>query len=358
MHKSNYAIIMAGGIGSRFWPMSTTQKPKQFLDILGTGKTLIQLTYERLNKIVPSENIFVVTSETYEYITLEQLPELKSSQVLCEPMRRNTAPCIAYASFKIRLQDENARVIVAPSDHLILKEDSFTQILSDALHQAETTNHLITLGIKPNRPETGYGYIQFQENSPYDQSHIKKVKTFTEKPNLELAKEFISSGDFYWNSGIFIWKNSSILRELEKHQSEIYSLFAGAESSMNTAREKKVMGDLYSVSPNISIDYGVMEKAEHVDVVLADVGWSDLGTWGSLYEQIKKDKAQNALIGKKVLLHDTKNSVIHIDKSQTAIIQGLDGYIVVQTGDKLLICQADQEQRIRQFVNELKLNDE
>jgi mannose-1-phosphate guanylyltransferase len=350
---NHYAVIMAGGIGSRFWPLSKTSYPKQFLDILGTGKSLLQQTFDRLSNICINENIYIVTNEIYKEIVKTQLPDLSYDQILCEPARRNTAPCIAYASYKIQALNPNASCIVAPSDHLILKEDVFTDIVNLAFNQAEEKKALLTIGIKPTRPETGYGYIQFSD-AHYGDSRLRKVKTFTEKPNLELAEEFISSGDFYWNSGIFIWTINDIIDAFVKHLPEIDGIFKEGKSIFNTVDEKYFIEKAYPVCPNISIDYGIMEKTSNVDVVLGDFGWSDLGTWGSLYTHLQKDKNQNAVVGKEVKLYTSSNNIVNIPKNKTAIIQGLDDYIVVDTPDALLICKKQDEQLIKNYVSELK----
>ena len=345
---------MAGGIGSRFWPMSRTNFPKQFIDVLGVGSTLIQQTYERFLAICPKENILVVTSEQYKQLVLDQLPEISEKQVLCEPSRRNTAPCIAYASYKIAAENENANVIVAPSDHLVLKQNEFTDIINTALSQIENSDTLCTLSIKPTRPDTGYGYIQFTDLDNVTDERVKRVKTFTEKPDLELAKQFLNSGDFYWNSGIFIWNNKTILKEFEQHLPEINDLFKDGIGIYNTSAEADFIKSTYQDCKNISIDYGIMEKAKSVITVLSDFGWSDLGSWGSLYTHIEHDKNHNAVAGKQIKLYETENSIINISDDRLAVIQGLKEYIVVDTEDVLLICKKKDEQKIKQFVADLK----
>ncbi|RLD85826.1 MAG: mannose-1-phosphate guanylyltransferase [Bacteroidetes bacterium] len=354
--KNNYCVIMAGGVGSRFWPVSRTERPKQFIDILGVGKTLIQLTFERFKKICPPENVFVVTNAIYKDLVLEQLPELTENQVLCEPSMRNTAPCVAYANYKIHEINPDALVVVAPSDHIILKEDVFVNDINSALRAAAQNDSLITLGIKPSRPDTGYGYIQYLEESISGTiPDIKKVKTFTEKPNLEIAQSFLASGDFLWNSGIFIWSLKSIMDAFKQLLDDVDSLFAKGVRKYNTPEEKEFIEETYAVCKNISIDYGIMEKANNVYVLPVDFGWSDLGTWGSLHTMRDKDEQANAVAGNKVLLYDTENSIIRMPDSKLAVLQGLDGYIVVEDNNTLLVCRLEDEQKIRQFVHDVRL---
>jgi mannose-1-phosphate guanylyltransferase len=355
MNIHHYCIIMAGGVGVRFWPISTTARPKQFIDILGTGETLIQMTFNRFEKIIPKENIYIVTNTRYRELVKEQLPMLSDDQILCEPARRNTAPCIAYASYKIHQKDPDANLVVAPSDHIILHEENFMKVISSALKAAESNGHLLTLGIKPNRPDTGYGYIQFKEEVIFPENpRIRKVKTFTEKPALEMAKSFLTSGDFLWNSGIFVWKANSIIEAFDHHLPEVSNIFREGADAYNTDREEAFITNAYTVCTNISIDYGVMEKAENVLVFMADFGWSDLGTWGSLYEQLPKSDTHNAVVGDHVHLFDTSNCLVHLPKGKTAILQKLDGYIVVEEQNMLLVCRKEDEQKIRQYVDEVK----
>jgi mannose-1-phosphate guanylyltransferase len=355
IYKNTYCVIMAGGIGSRFWPMSRQDFPKQFHDILGTGSTLLQQTFKRFSEICLTQNIFIVTNSDYKELVRKQLPEIKEDQILCEPSRRNTAPCIAYATYRIRLLDSDANIIVAPSDHLILKEKKFIDTISIALKQATNIDSLITLGIKPHSPDTGYGYIQFKESKEAIDISVKKVKTFTEKPTLEIAQEFISSGDFYWNSGIFIWSLKSILSAFEKFLPEMNSLFNEGEKVYGTNAEEKFIEGIYSQCENISIDYGIMEKAKNAFVVLSDFGWSDLGTWGSLYNHLPKDKSGNGLVGKNILTYNTKNNVVNVPSNKLVVLQGLENYIIADTNDVLLICKKEDEQKIKQFVNDIKL---
>lgn len=351
--KDIHCVIMAGGIGSRFWPLSRTSKPKQFIDILGTGKTLLQQTFIRMNKICPAENILIVTSQIYKDIVLEQLPEISADQVLLEPMRRNTAPCISFANYKIKQKNPNAIVIVAPSDHLILNEDKFIENINEAISFTSKNDALLTLGIKPSRPETGYGYIQVGVSPDKHKPALKKVKTFTEKPNLELAKVFVESGEFFWNSGIFIWSLKTISSAFEKHLPEVDSLFKDVAISFNTPNERKLVEQAYSECRNVSIDYGVMEKADNVYVICSDFGWSDLGTWGSLYTHLNKDTNQNAIIGKNVMLYNSSNTIVNVPDNKLVILQGLNDYIVVESDNILLVCQKKDEQEIKNFVNDI-----
>ena len=347
---------MAGGVGTRFWPMSRTSKPKQFIDILGVGKTLIQLTFERLIKICPPENVFVVTNTIYKDMVLEQLPKLSENQVLCEPAMRNTAPCIAYANYKINEINPDALVVVAPSDHIIMDEATFVNDINTALKAAAKNDSLLTLGIKPSRPDTGYGYIQYQEKSISEEiPEIKKVKTFTEKPNLEIAQSFLDSGDFLWNSGIFIWSLKSIMDAFKRDLNDVDALFADGIGVYNTPDESDFIEKTYAVCKKISIDYGIMEKADNVYVLAVDFGWSDLGTWGSLYDIRNKDKQDNAVIGDNVMFYDTKNCIVNVPKEKLVVIQGLNDYIVVEDNDILLVCRKEDEQQIRQFVADVKL---
>jgi len=356
MNKNDFCIIMAGGLGSRFWPMSKTAHPKQFIDILGTGQTLIQQTYERFKKIVPKENIYIVTNSSYKSLVKNQLPELSNNQIVLEPSRRNTAPCIAFAAYKIAEINPKANMVVAPSDHIILKENEFISIVQSALEASRKNKWLITLGIKPNRPDTGYGYIQFNEEVVLENNkNLKKVKTFTEKPNLEIAKSFLKSGDFLWNSGIFVWSLKSIKEAIALYLPEINKLFDSGKGLYNTPKEESFINKAYTVCRSISIDYGVMEKAQNVYVLISDFGWSDLGTWGSLYENREKNTEGNAIVGKNVLMYDTKNCIVNMPKDKLAVIQGLDNYIIVDTENILLICKKSDEQQIRKFVNDVKI---
>jgi mannose-1-phosphate guanylyltransferase len=355
MNKNNYCVIMAGGVGARFWPMSRTMRPKQFIDILGTGETLIQQTFRRFSVLCPPENIFVVTHENYRDQVLEQLPAIIPDHVLCEPVRRNTAPCIAYASHKIHKLNPEATIVVAPSDHIILKENAFTDIISLALQAASEHDWLITLGIMPSRPDTGYGYIQFDDSTSYNPKGIvRKVKTFTEKPHYDLAVSFLQSGDFLWNSGIFVWSVKNILRAFEEHLADVNSIFRDGNHSYFSPLEGDFIRQAYTICKSISIDYGVMEKADNVYVIPSDFGWSDLGTWSSLYEARNKDEQQNAIVGDSIITVGTHDCIITLPDGKVALIQGLENYIVVDDSDVLLICKRSDEQNIREFVDTVK----
>lgn len=354
--ENNFCIIMAGGIGSRFWPMSKSTMPKQFLDILGTGRTFIQMTFDRFKHICPVENIYVVTSVAYKNLVMEQLPELNEHQVLLEPLRRNTAPCVAYASYKIKTINPKANIIVAPSDHLIVKEDDFIKEINKGIDYAQNNPVLVTLGITPSRPETGYGYIQIDGQADYkDYGNLYQVKTFTEKPNLDMAKVFVSSGEFFWNSGIFIWSLDTILNAFETHLEDVSALFKKGEKLYGTDDEVHFINKTYSECQNISLDYGIMEKADNVYVLCADFGWSDLGTWGSLYENSDKDEHMNSISGGEVFTYQTQNCIVNLPKDKLVVLQGLDGYIIVESDNTLLICKKEDEQQIRQFVSDVKM---
>ncbi|HVV03364.1 MAG TPA: mannose-1-phosphate guanylyltransferase [Puia sp.] len=352
MNKHNYVVIMAGGIGSRFWPMSRQNYPKQFLDILNTGKTLIQWTFERFASFIPTENIYVVTSNEYRDIVHKQLPKMPQENILGEPSRKNTAPCIAYISFKLQQKDPKASLIVAPADHLILDTKGFTKVCLEALSFVGKHNAFITLGIKPTYPNTGYGYIQHEQHSVSD--NVYKVKTFTEKPNLELAKTFLASGDFLWNAGIFVWQVKNIIQAFEKHLPEMYDVFSAEREKFNTPAEKAALEHIYPLCTNISIDFGIMEKADNVYVIPSSFGWSDLGTWNSAYENLEKDYLANAVAGDNVVVIDATKCVVKAPNDKLLVLQGLDDFIVVDTKDVLLICKRDKEQDIKEYVAELK----
>jgi len=345
---------MAGGIGSRFWPVSRTNYPKQFLDILNTGQTLIQHTYNRFASLLPPQNIFVVTSDEYESLVAEQLPLLPKENIIGEPFRKNTAPCIAYISFKLAQKDPEASLIVAPSDHLILDGEKFLDVCDNALSFSNHFNSLVTIGIKPTHPNTGYGYIQHDslEVTP----SVYKVKTFTEKPNKELAQTFIESGDFLWNAGIFVWQVKRITDAFRKHMPELYELFSGEPEKFNSAEEKGMINNIYPLCSNISIDFGVMEKADNVYVIPAQFGWSDLGTWNSAWENMEKDYLDNAVAGNKVLVVDATKCIVNAQNDKLTILQGLDDFIIVDTDDVLLICQKEKEQEIKEYVADVKRN--
>jgi mannose-1-phosphate guanylyltransferase len=351
-NKHHYVAIMAGGIGSRFWPMSRTSFPKQFLDVLNTGKTLIQWTYDRYTKFIPEENIFIVTSEEYVDIVKKQLPNLPVENILAEPSKKNTAPCIAYISFKLAQLDPEACFIVAPSDHLILEQDNFEKISLQALDFVANIKALATLGITPTHPNTGYGYIQYEGLEVA--KGIYKVKTFTEKPDLEIAKSFLASGDFLWNAGIFAWKVSTILAAFEKNQPEMYELFDQEKQFFNTPEEAKAIQKIYPQCTNISIDIAIMEKADNVFVIPSSFGWSDLGTWNSAYDNIEKDYFGNAVASDNVIVIDATKCMINAPKEKLVVVQGLDDFIIVDTKDVLLICSKQKEQSIKEYVAEVK----
>lgn len=376
MIKNNYCVIMAGGVGSRFWPFSRNHKPKQFLDFFGTGRSLLQMTIDRFRPIVPIENILIVTNVLYRDQVLEQIPDLRSEQVLCEPARRNTAPCIAYAVAHIsamerrKAQLENresdmskVKIVVAPSDHLILQEEKFRQTIQEGFDFIEKNDSLLTLGMKPTRPETGYGYIQRGEEAKGEEAkgeeakgeEIYKVKAFTEKPNLELAKVFLESGDFLWNSGIFLWSLDSIRSAFRTFLPEIASKFKEGEDKMGTAAEEEFIQDMFPTCPSISIDYGVMEKAQNVYVMPSDFGWSDLGTWGSLYELSEKDENENVTLHSDATYYDSHGNIVTLPKGHLAVVQGVEDCIIAESDGVLLICKRDAEQQIRQFFMDAEI---
>lgn len=353
-NSNYYCVIMAGGIGARFWPMSKTSRPKQFIDVLGTGKTLIQMTFNRFLPIIPPENIFIVTNEIYRNLVLEQLPALRPEQVLCEPARRNTAPCIAYANHVIMQRNPNAVMVVAPSDHIILNEQEFIANVADAMQAAQTHDWLITLGIEPSRPDTGYGYIQYYDGEVLPEvPRLRRVKTFTEKPSHDIAVSFLESGDFLWNAGIFIWSLKNINAAFDNFLPEVNELFREGLGKYGTSDEQEFIRQTYAVCRNISVDYGIMEKAPNVYVMVVNFGWSDLGTWGSLYEIRHKDDDQNAVVGNNVMLYDSSGCIVNMPKDKLVVLQGLEDYIVVEDDNALLVCQKKNEQMIRQFVHDI-----
>jgi len=346
---------MAGGVGSRFWPVSRTAFPKQFIDFFGVGKTLIQSTYDRFTSICPPENIFIVTNEIYIDLIKEQLPALSSNQILAEPIMRNTAPCIAYGSMKIAEINPNAVIVVAPSDHTISNQDGFIKAINQSLEAAAENSCLLTLGIKPNRPDTGYGYIQYEDEVLVTDKAIHKVKTFTEKPNLELAQSFVQSGDFLWNAGIFIWSAKAINKAFEKHLPDMYEIFQQGKVFYNTSNEVGFIANAYLQCTNISIDFAIMEKADNVYVLPADFGWSDLGTWASIYEMAEKDYVGNAVIpSKKVMMYDSSNCMVNVPKDKLVILQGLHDYVVVESNNILLICPRSEEQNVKNITADVK----
>ena len=354
MNQHHYVAIMAGGIGSRFWPKSRTAYPKQFLDILNTGKTLIQWTYERYASFMPDENIYIVTSEEYVNIVAKQLPKIPRENILAEPSRKNTAPCVAYIAFKLMQKDPKASLVVAPSDHMILDGEGYKSIALKALNFVAENNAFITLGIKPTYPNTGYGYIQHETSS--DVEDIYKVKTFTEKPNLELAKTFIASGDFLWNAGIFVWKAKDVVDAFEKYQPEMFELFENEKQYFNSPDEQAAINRIYPLCTNVSIDFAIMEKANNVYVIPSSFGWSDLGTWNSAYENLDEDYLGNAVASDNVIIIDATKCMVSAPHEKLLVLQGLDDFIIVDTKDVLLICKKEKEQAIKEYVAEVKRN--
>lgn len=351
---NRYVIIMAGGAGTRFWPLSRREKPKQFLDIMGIGETLIQQTFRRFKSICREENIYIVTNAEHKDTVNEQL-DINPANILAEPFRRNTAPCLAYGTFRILKENPDAVIAVTPADHHIIKEEKFARVILKSFEFAEKNNALLTLGIKPDRPETGYGYIQADQKKPVEgYDNLMKVKTFTEKPDLELARVFLESGDFYWNSGIFIWNIKSILAAFERHLPDIFSAFDEGRKVYGTKLENKFINKTYSECKNISIDYGIMEKADNVYVMFTDIGWSDLGTWSSLYEHSKPDKKGNVRLRGEIFSYDSKGNIFNISPGKVAVIQGLRDYIVVESDDVLLIVKKEEEQNIKNYLEDVK----
>lgn len=350
MNENNYLVILAGGAGSRFWPISSEELPKQFLDILGCGRTLIQLTLERFNGLIPKENVWVVTAEKYREIVMEQLPEIPSGNILCEPCRRNTAPCICYVSWKIKKLNTKANIVVSPSDHLVVDIQAFQSAIDDSLSFAAETDAVVTLGLKPTRPETGYGYIKADLTYSSSRKHnIFRVDEFKEKPTLEIAKEYIQSPNYLWNSGIFIWNVNTIINAFRVYEPEVSSIFEGLMPYYDTDEEQNKIDESYPQCKNISVDYAILEKAEEIFVFPASFSWSDLGTWNSLREQSDMDKYGNVCIGDNIKLYDTYNTIVHTCNKKEVIVEGLDGYVVAEKEGKLLVCRLSEEQRIKLF---------
>lgn len=346
---------MAGGVGSRFWPLSTSENPKQFLDVLGIGKSLLRLTFERLQKFIPAEHIYILTNTSYEALVLEQLPELTSSQVLCEPERKNTAPCIAYAAAKIHALDPDATLLISPADHLIINEARFEEIIRTAWQTAQD-GKLVTLGIEPTRPDTGYGYIEFEKTEQTQKGSACPVLQFREKPNLATAQSFLDAGNFFWNAGIFVWKSAVILEALAQYQSDIYQIFSAQPEVYGSAQEIAFLKDAFAACPDISIDFAVMEKAQNVSMVLADFDWSDLGTWGSLTTHLDKDTQQNSIIGQNVYAFDSENCLINVPHNKTVLLDGLQDYIVIDTADKLMVLRLSNEQKLKEYLKAMGVN--
>ena len=350
MNENPFVVIMAGGIGSRFWPYSRDSKPKQFLDVMGTGRSMLQMTYDRFAPFTSPDRIMVVTNNKYQHLVKDQLPNVIEDNILSEPLKRDTATCIAYASYKIRKKNPYAKVIVTPADHLIINESQFQARIHNALESAGYPHHLVAIGIKPNRPETGYGYIQYIDESDKIE---KKVKTFTEKPNLELATTFFESGEFVWNSGIFVWENQNIIQAFEKYLPELAEVFEEGNNFFYSDKEDEFIQNAYSQVKNISIDYGIMEKSDEVYVILGDFVWADLGSWQSLHELQSPDQNGN-VVEANALLYDTKNSFIKVSPEKLVVIHGLENYLINETDNVLLICRLDAENRFREFVNDAK----
>ena len=350
---NNHLVIMAGGVGSRFWPMSTAETPKQFIDVLGIGKTLLQLTVERFGELIKPENIWVVTNEKYASIASQQLPDMPRNHILCEPCRRNTAPCIAYVSWRIKSSDPKANIVVTPSDHIVINVQEFQRVIGNAMKFTCDTDAIVTLGMKPTRPETGYGYIQanLSANSLRNKE-IFRVDSFREKPDVETAKQYISKNNYYWNAGIFIWNVNTIVNAFRMYQPSLARLFESMLPVYGTEREQEIVNERFPECENISVDYAIMEKADEIFVYPASFGWSDLGTWGSLLAQSQKDLYGNVSIGPDINLFETHNSIIHTTQEKKVVVQGLDGYIVAENNDTLLICKLSEEQRIKQFSGE------
>ncbi len=350
--KHRYCVIMCGGIGSRFWPYSRSSRPKQFIDFLGTGRSLLQMSYDRILPIVSKENVLIVTNEIYAPLVREQLPELSEDQILLEPARRNTAPCIAWAAYHIAAKDPQASIMVAPSDHLITQEALFEKAIINGFEFVEKNNALLTLGIKPTRPETGYGYIQVGQ--PVEGGFFK-VKTFTEKPKLELAEVFVESGEFFWNSGIFLWKAHNIIDELKQHAPDVADVFESGKGAYGTPAEREFINRAFPGCVGISIDFAVMEKSRNVFVECVSFGWSDLGTWSALYDNSPKNRDSNVTQNCNVLAYNAEGNIFAVNGEKLIVVDGLKDYIVADSGDVLLVCPKGEEQRIKQMVNDVHL---
>lgn len=351
--SNNHLVIMAGGVGSRFWPMSTADRPKQFIDVLGVGKSLLQLTYQRFGDFCPLENVWVVTNKKYVALVREQLPDIPAENILQEPCRRNTAPCIAYVSWRIKARDPKANVVVTPSDHIVTDETEFRRIIGLCMDFTEDSDAIVTLGMKPNRPETGYGYIKADLSmSSLRQKEIFRVDKFKEKPDYDTAKEYIKDSSYFWNAGIFIWSVSTIVNAFRVYQPAIAKIFENLTPVYGTAEEQARIDAVYPECENISVDYSIMERVEEIFVCPADFGWSDLGTWGSLQMQTKRDLYGNSLIGHNIQMYESHNCIVHTLQQKQVVIQGLDNYIVAEKDGILLICKLEEEQRIKQFSGE------
>ena len=350
-YKNNHLVIMAGGVGSRFWPMSTEDRPKQFIDVLGVGRSLMQLTFDRFEGICSPQNVWVVTNLRYKDIVKEQLPEIPEGNILCEPCRRNTAPCIAYVSWRIKTQDKNANIVVTPSDHIVTDCEEFRRVVKQCLKFSSETDAMITLGMKPTRPETGYGYIQadLSYSSPRNKE-IFRVDSFREKPDLETAQKYIKNKSYYWNAGIFIWNINTIINAFRVYQPALNDIFESLSGVYGTPKEQEEIDRMFPECDNISVDYAIMENAEEIFVCPADFGWSDLGTWGSLLVQTPKDLYGNGVIGNNISLYDSHNCIVHTIGKKKVVVQGLDGYIIAEEDARLLICKLSEEQRIKSLI--------
>lgn len=351
--SNNHVVVMAGGVGSRFWPMSTTDFPKQFIDVLGCGKTLLQLTVDRFREVCEPGNMWVVTSAAYADLVKEQLPDIDSEHILLEPCRRNTAPCIAYVSWKIKARNPRANIVVTPSDHIVLDQREFVRVINSALKFTADSDAVVTLGMKATRPETGYGYIEGDLSMACPSNkEIYRVDAFKEKPDLETAKRYLQRKNYFWNAGIFIWNVNTIVNAMRVYQPAMAKTFEGLFPYYYTDKEQELIDEHFPMCENISIDYAIMEKADEIYVFPAAFGWSDLGTWGSLHDNMKKDAHNNVCIGENIYLHESRNCIVHTTQEKKVIVQGLDGYIIAEKNDRLLICRLSEEQRIKDFASE------
>lgn len=349
----NHLVIMAGGIGSRFWPMSTPEKPKQFIDVLGVGRTLIQLTVDRFSDVCNIKNVWVVTSERYRNLVREQLPQLPESNILLEPCMRNTAPCVAYVAWKIKKHDPEANLVISAADHIVLNVPEFVRVIRHGLSFTEKENRILTLGMLPTRPETGYGYIKVKHGEVAGEKEIKMVEGFKEKPDLQTAREYLQEGGYYWNAGIFLWNVKTIEQAFRENQPEMASLFDTLDPVFYTTSEQAGINRKFPDCPSISVDYAIMEHARNIYVFPASFGWSDLGTWGSLYEQLPKDGNENAVVGKQVCMIESSDCVVHVSDDKKMVLQGLDDYIIAEQDGVFLICRKSDEQRIKEFSSKL-----
>mgnify|MGYP000048570663 FL=1 len=352
-NEHNYLVLMAGGVGSRFWPMSTSERPKQFIDVMGVGRSLLQLTYDRFRGLVPDSNVWVLTNKAYADVVTEQLPDIDRSHILLEPCRRNTAPCIAYASWRIKAQDPKATICVTPSDAVVLDVAEFRRVIESSFRFASETDAIVTLGMRPTRPETGYGYIQADLSHPSARNReVFRVDQFREKPNLEVAKKYVTQSNFFWNAGIFVWNVNTIVNAFRIYTPAMSRIFESMLPFYGTCDEQKIIDDNYGECESISVDYAIMEKAEEVFVFPAEFGWSDLGTWGSLLQQTPHDNHGNSLIGENIRMYDSSGCVVHTTQERKVVIQGLKDYIVAEKDNTLLICKLEEEQRIKEFSAE------